>query len=567
MENFIIIAIIFFAFTINANAQEKKAKPKPIKISGSIKISYENYTFSAKNYSTFRPRYPLHLLRFDGNLNIAIGNNFNLPFGVNMTNQKKLYNFPTLPNDNVIDFVQSPQNNISISPKYKWCKVALGTHVPNYSNLSTGDNNIFGAGVELTPGKFIFSANYGISQRAIEADPLIGFDGVYSQKLMSARIGFGKLDKSKFLINAAYVKDDTLSVLSPLNNAKPIEGAVVSNLIEILVFKKVVFKTETAGSVYTSNKRGNFTNNSEAGKVIDNVIRLNEFSKIDAANSTSIDYNGKKFGLGGEIRYIGPVFVPIGYRNIEQDVLDYKVKSNIKLFKSKTILNGQFGIRTNNIKKTKVYRSQRIIGSFNFTSQISKILSLTGNFANFGFVTDNLNPLLRTEITNNSFSLSPVLLFKRKKHSHIYNLNASYNQFIQFDQSTATNKTNSTLTGMFNYNLQFKDIPLTTGLNALFLKTTVANNDFTMQNYGLNIGYVFWKKKLNTILQFNYAIIERAGFTADNRIGISLKNKLRLNKRLTLHLNYNGLNNFFGSVRPGASTLENRISVSIEQRF
>jgi hypothetical protein len=45
-------------------------------------------------------------------------------------------------------------NNFAVNPKYKWAEIQLGTQYLNYSNLSTGDIGIFGAGFDLRPGKF-----------------------------------------------------------------------------------------------------------------------------------------------------------------------------------------------------------------------------------------------------------------------------------------------------------------------------------------------------------------------------------------------------------------------------
>lgn len=162
-------------------------------------MHYDVYSYSEENFSTFRPRYPESLFRFNANFNIHLVEHFSIPIGFNITNQQTLYNLPTIPDENIIDYVGNPRNNISIQPAYKWIKTHIGTHSPNYSYLSTGDINIFGGGIDLNPGKFIFSANYGISQREIESNSIFNIVRNYEQRIIATRIGIGKIEGSKFI--------------------------------------------------------------------------------------------------------------------------------------------------------------------------------------------------------------------------------------------------------------------------------------------------------------------------------------------------------------------------------
>ena len=156
---------------------------------------------------------------------------------MNIKNQQTLYNLPTIPDKNIIDYVSNPRNNISIHPKYKWIKTHINTHSPTYSDLSTGDINIFKGGKDLNPGKFIFSANYGILQRAIESNSLFNIVGDYEQRIIAARIGIGKIEGSKFTINIVKSKDyirwynikrlhSSLGYLSPLEIEMKLRGII-----------------------------------------------------------------------------------------------------------------------------------------------------------------------------------------------------------------------------------------------------------------------------------------------------------------------------------------------------
>jgi len=233
--------ILSLIFIISSGCMYSQQKEQQITFNGNIGLFFDTYNYSEENYPTFRPKYPENELRLNANATLQIGEYLSIPFGINISNQKTLYNLPTLPEENLIDFIQNPKNDISINPEYKWIKSYLGSQTPNYSSLSTGDTPIFGIGMDLNPGKFIFSANYGLSQRAIEADALFNIVGAYKQKIIATRIGYGKIDGPKFTLNFVKVKDDVNSVINTPLYDDPIEGITIAPLIELTIKEKLLF--------------------------------------------------------------------------------------------------------------------------------------------------------------------------------------------------------------------------------------------------------------------------------------------------------------------------------------
>ena len=142
-------AIMFLILSLSVSAE----KPGSFKINGNMGFFYDWYGYSQQDYETFRPKYPEHLIRFSFHSTISAGKYFSMPLGVDITNQQTSYLLPALPEERFIDYVQNPRNNISINPTYKWAKVFLGTQIPAYSPLTTGDIPVFGAGVQLNPGR------------------------------------------------------------------------------------------------------------------------------------------------------------------------------------------------------------------------------------------------------------------------------------------------------------------------------------------------------------------------------------------------------------------------------
>ena len=558
----LILALLFIGNYIYAQEKEKT-----VSFNGSIGLFLDTYNYSEENYPTFRPRYLDNELRLNVNATLNIGEYLSIPFGLNISNQKTLYNLPSLPEENLIDFIQNPKNDISVNPEYKWVKAFLGSQTPNYSTLTTGDTQIFGIGIEINPGKFIFSTNYGLSQRAIESDATFNIAGAYKQKILATRIGYGKLDGPKFTLNFVKVKDDINSVINTPLYDDPIEGITISPLIELKIKEKLLIKTETAASIFTSNLDNSFVINDDIIESLSSFITVNASSNADISHVSSVDWISEKFTIGGEVRYIGPGFVPVGFRNIEKDILDYKLKSSFKLFKDKTSINGMFGIRTNNVQSTNLQSTKRVISNINVFSQINDAFSINANYSNFGFNNNEINNIIRVEMINNSFSLSPSYNFESVKINHQINANGSLNLFDQYDAISSAFVATKSKNFSLSYNLMFKEMPLNINFIGLFFNNEMPSSSIKMSNYGTTISYKFFDKKLSPSLGFNLANITRDSFTTDHRLSMRLKAKYKINKKLQFKASYR-LNNYkYGSSKPNAITNEHRMQFALLQNF
>ncbi len=551
--------------TILSYSQEKE---KTVKLDGDIGLFYDGYNYHTENYPTFRPRNLEEILRLNINMNLSIGKHFSIPFGVNVSNQKTSYNLPNVPEENLFSYVQNPINNIHIDPKYKWFQAHLGSHTPNYSDLTTGDIQIFGAGFEINPGKFILAANYGKSQIAFEPDVLLNIPGAYAQKVYGARIGVGKIEGSKFVFNVIRIEDDINSVVNKPIGINPISGITFSPLIEFKITEKFTFKTETAGSIFTSNLLSSSIVFSEDYlNTINKYIPLNASSRADFSNASSLEWKSKKLLLGGEIKYIGPGFIPVGYRNIEKDIIDYKINTGFKLFKEKLDLKGSFGIRSNNIKNTKLQSTKRIISNMNVFAQITKSFSINANYNNFSFGNNETNNLIRIEMINNSFSVSPSYQIESACKTHQISANVAINSFEQFDVTANGFVNTNSKSYNTNYMIMFKKSPLNIGFSGLLLNNKSPISDLNLINFSTNVGYKFYKKKIIPSLNIGYAIINKDSFTADKRINLKLKTLYKINKKLEFNFAYAFNNNQYGSFRPDGLLNENIFQFSLLKKL
>lgn len=554
---------IWFQVT-TAQEDDKKS---PVQVTGSLGFYYDYYSYSQENYATFRPRFPENLLRLNAQMSINFGKHFSIPISVNVTNQDVLYNLPSVPEESALDYIQNPANNISINPKYKWAQGFFGTQTPLYSPLTTGDIPIFGVGVEFNPGSFILSATTGKSQRAIEPDATLNIPGAYEQNIIAARIGIGKLEGSKFTLNVVRIQDDVTSVDTAPIGIQPIEGVTLSPYAEFKLFKKLQLRTETAGSVFTSDALNTGTINEDYVTAVEDFITINASSTADFSHNSRIDWKGDKFQLGGEVQYIGPGFLPVGYRFVERDILDYKLNTGMKLFKDKVNLTGTFGIRTNNLNNTKLSSSRRVISNANLFAQITESFNLNVNYSNFGFNNDANVLNQRIELVNNSITISPSYTIKSEKYMHLIAGNVAYNSFEQFDvvNNALAKAENSTYS--INYNLSFLKMPLNIGLQGIYLENQLPTGDFNMLNYGFIASYKMLDKKLSPSIGFNIAHVDMPGFTTDLRQNLNLRVGYKLTKKLQCRIQYRYTNFTYGTSRPNAVLNQNRVQFSIQQRF
>lgn len=542
--------------------------PPFFQFSGQAGLFYDAYTYSEESYENFRPRYPDHLTRFSAHATLSAGKYFSMPFGIDITNQKNSYHLPNLPEERFIDYVQNPRNNISFNPSYKWAKAFLGTQTPSYSALTTGDIPIFGVGVELDPGSFLFSFNYGKSQIGIAPSPFENIAGAYEQWMTASRIGIGKPEGTKFVLNFVKVSDDVGSIEATASTIQPKEGVTLSPLLQIKLSDQWMFSTEVAGSVLTNDLLGpDIPVENEVISSVENLITVNGTSNADFSNITALEWQADAVGIGGEVRYIGPGFQSVGYRTMERDLIDYNLNTNFRLFDNRFVFTGSTGLRRNNLENTTLETTNRFIANVNLYTQISKVVSVNTSYSNFGFQNNVVFDTLKIEMIQNMFSIAPTFQFDRTEVNHIVNTGASYRFFDEFNMFDGEMISTTSTTYNMNYTLVFKNFPLSLGTMGMLLENETPQTHLDIFNAGINARYRMFDKKLTPSLRLTYSGIKRNEETPDNRTRLNLKTEYKLTPTLDFRMAYTWSNYVYGSSRPDAKTNEHRWQFSLGQRF
>ena len=554
MKVLLILFVILNSTIFLASGQDK------VKITGDIGLYGDFYKMNVTGDSSLQPRRPGTLTRLLFNPTITYGD-FSLPFTVMLSPQQTNVVTPIGDPKNFIQFIQNPLNNVGIAPKYKWIQLLLGTQTPHYSDLTLGNVPVFGAGFNLTPGKFRLSFFKGVSQRAIEMDTTKNIAGSYKRNFYSAKIGVGYEDSSHIYLIAAKIQDDTASIKSRPIDVMPQSGIVTSLDYRINFGKKFYIKGEVAGSAFTRDTRAKEWD--IIAQLPKAVFIIQESSRADYASNITIGKTGKIFGIKLVGSYIGDGFVPVGYPFMQTDKLEVTVEPMLNLFKNKLNLSGSLGQRVNNLSGARGSTATQTIGFANINAQISDGFGISGNFSNYGFRNTVLNDTFRVEMVTMSFGVSPTFTISGPKAIHSFSLSYNQDQFRDYNVVSGALNNNDSRTALVSYTLAFTTNPLTLNLMVSNFENTTSLGKLTMNSINVGGSYGFFKNKLTASLAESATQSGLSIYTPSLQIMTIAGLRYKMLKNLSFNIT-GSINDFkYGTEKPGAAFRENLLRSSI----
>jgi len=537
----ILIVVNLICIEMPVNAQS------PISLSGSIGVSYEGYGLSRNpgGWTGYSARRPWNQVRFNIAPQIKFGNNFSLPFNFNFAAIPTNFGggsggLGALGHQSLGQFITNPMNNFSINPKYKWAELQLGTQYLNYSELSTGDIGVFGAGFDLRPKNFLIKFFTGTSQQGINASTSPLVPGAYKRTNWMAQLGYEKAGKYKMAISIAKGKDH-YNTAAPPPAIAPQEGFVIS-LTNNEYFKKGYYlELEGAYSLYSKN--------TNSGPPPPGAVKsLNPFLTANASTISDIGVNaamGKKstnFDLGFKLKYLGAGFFTMGYPYQQPDKLDLTLNTRFNAWKDKfnnfkMNVVASIGNRVNNMSGTAGNRANQFIGNLNWFTQFNDHWSLNLSYNNFGFNTSGVSsgtPTLKN--VSNDIGINPTYTWSNTKMSHL--LSFSYN-YSKYDETQTTNPGNittithnSTHTALLNYVPTYFTKKITPDFSILYFYNQVPGFSIKLFTLSAGLGWPLAKDKLNLHGQLQYTLGKNGNFTGNNNLIASLNVDFAITKKL-----------------------------------
>ncbi len=529
-----LILLLAIALTMQAKAQ----KPS-FSISGMAGVSYENYGLSRKptGWTGFTPRKPWNQVRFNFTPTMQFGKDFSLPFNFNFAMKPTNFAGPYsgLQKQSFGQFITNPMNSFGLNPKYKWAELQLGTQYLNYSNLSTGDIGVFGAGFDLRPGAYVIKFFTGISQQGVNfftGPPTT--NGAYKRSNWMFSLGRAKEGKYELALNFVKAKDDTTTLVAPVSGIKPQEGFTMSIVSKAWFKGGWYYSAEAAQSIYTKNLLLPLDSTKASFKPF---IDGHASTVKDVAADASFGRKSKNFDLGLRLKYLGAGFQTPGYPFMLPDRFDYMLTTRINAWKSKEgsykmniVASG--GQRVNNVSNTTL-RAKQFIGNLNWFTQFNDHWNLNISFNNFGFqAPGGINPYGIRNVSTD-LGINPTWTWGNEKIINLLSLNYTYSKYDERDVITGLITSNNTHTGLLSYVPTFLKSGISPDFSLMYFLNKLPGFKTTLITFSSGVAFPAMKKKMNLRIQGQYTYSKNTSFTGNNNLIGSLNSDWKLNKKLT----------------------------------
>lgn len=396
LSRFILFGFLSTVF-VGATGQNLDAigQGEALKVTGGISANQVFYT--ADGINSRRDPYSYFL---SGNINLSyLG--VNAPFSFALSNQNRSF--------------QQPFNQFALHPKYKWATAHIGYANMNFSPYTLAGHIFRGAGVELQPGKFHFSAMAGQLQRAVGIDTVLNTVPTYERNGFGFKGGYR--DGGNFAeVSLFHGEDDesSLDVLPADDSLLPEENLAIGISLGKEFYKRMAIQIEYGASALTRDTRSEGGNPQEPFSALGGLFTTRLSTSYYNAYKVNTSYTGEGYSVGAGLERIDPGYRTHGAYYFNNDLLNYTLNGTVALLDSKLNVSGNAGIQKDNLDRTKVSTLKRFVGALNTSYSASDRLSITASYSNFQSFTnirsqfvdinqltpfDNLDTLKFTQIT------------------------------------------------------------------------------------------------------------------------------------------------------------------------
>lgn len=564
--------LMLLNFGANPLQAQNETSPKKFKINGNFGLS-QDFFFYSTNDTLFRPTRPNSLTRLNGGLILSYGK-FSLPFSLSYTIQDKgslAYNTPIPKTFNIKDLLNS-YNRISLSPTIGKLQFLIGTQVPSYSPLTSGDLPVFGAGIDWKPKRFRLAAFYGMSQRGVNSDSLLKLPGSYQRMSMGAKVGLGEDEVSHFHLIALRHTEDLSSAKIYTPGVRAQENLVFAVDQKILLFKKFFLQSEVALSSFSPDISDPSLESDSLSlnlpQEFKDLFTPRFTSNYGAAATGSIGYNGTVWGIRATGKVITPEYRSLNIPFLQSDLKEWLFEPRISLFKGNFNLNGSLGQRSDNLMNNKLTTSTQTLGSANLNMQLNSWWSVNAMYGNYGLRNSYTNDTFRVQNVASNLLISNQFTFNRTKFIHSILVSGSTDKFQDFNIVSGRLSDNETMSFVANYNLQLKTLPMAFNSMASTFQNKMSMGTVRNTIAALGVNYAFGKKtKVNTGLQFQYMYTSLINLTPDQNFTTSLILGCMPVKKLNLGLTSNMNLYKYGTQKPGVNYRDNSIRLYCNYAF
>jgi len=520
-------------------------------------LSFSNTFYQGNNAFIHRDPYAFYL---NGNLDVNLWG-ISMPLSFAYSNTSKSYT--------------QPFNRFKLAPSYKWIKLHLGTSSMDFSKYTLAGHQFNGAGVELTPGNWYVGAMYGRLLKAIDYNPFANNLNAISYRRTgyAAKVGYST-EGDSYEVSFFSGADDPNSLKYDIPEEvflHPKKNTAVSGNVRKSFLKYFYVQAEYAFSIYNSEIRNRNGEKAETSNMLGNLLGEQATDKfVDAVNG-SIGYQNPVWGLAFKYERVAPNYETLGGYYFTNDLENFTLAPNVRLFGGKISVAGNIGLEYNNLNNSLMNNTHRIVGAGNINYSSGEAWNAGFSYSNFStytrvnpnnypFYTDALDSLNFYQVSQ-SFASNVSYMFGKESVSNTISLNGSF-QNGNAQANAKRTSFNEYLSGSLSYAQQFK--PLSFGWSSYF-SANYCNADSFNSFYwgpGVSINKSFWKNSLSSALSCAYNANTVSGEPAGSLLNTSLSMSYQvkaINEKFGRHgfsFNVNLTNRLGDAPRQGSNTNE-----------
>ena len=533
-------------------------------LSGQLSLNSQWYHMNSDELSAVQPRQPGNLHRFMLTPTLSYGE-FRLPVRIIFSSRQTNSVSMRAAHQGFQQFLQNPINTFSVSPSYRWARAVIGSQTVSHSSFTTGDAKLFGAALELTPGKWNFSAFHGTSQRVIKPDSILRIPGAFQRNFSALKIGYGQTGAFHVYINLAMMEDQKSSLEKATHKLRPQEGLAASLVLGIPIGNYLLLTNEVALSFFTRDKNAATFNSDQLG-FLSSFYQTNLSSRTDYAVQSALALNRGTFDLSLKTTYVGDGFVAPGFPYMQTDRFDITLNPTVRLWSSRLILSANVGHRQNNLSDTRLQSTSHLLMNFTANARVSQNFGLNASYANFGMRTTFTNDTLRLEVVSSTLSLSSWLNIDVNRGMHQLSGSLSLDQSEDTNLLTSQQEDRQTFSFFVSHAFIFDERPMNTEFSVSYLKN---NARWGVTNFTLQPGltYRFFNRSLQSSLRLAYVQSSLMNHSADKSFMIRPGLRYNISRQVIARADASLRIYRYGSARPGTGFNENIFRTTISYRF
>lgn len=440
-------------------------------------------TASAYAVDGIENRRPPGMIQSTANLNFSL---FGLSSGLNMFYSTDDSGF------------RQNMNAFRYNASWKWVTVQVGDVNTRFSQYGLNGATVRGGYIKLNPGKFLFEAVGGRSQRAVKPSIDTGFrEPSFEQWAYGTKLGYGNASGSYFHLSTFYAIDSRdLGDNNGVVEINPQENLTVTPDFQVQLFDgRFTLASQVTTSIFTRDINSEYIpfNEIPLPSFFENIFKPRSSSRINFAGIADATLMLDMFNMTLGYERVQPGFESLGRGRSRDDFEKVSVNPVVRLLGNRLNINSSFSLGRDNLLGNRLQTQNNINAGSSIQYQISERFTVS---TTYNLLLIDVNPAAGAEEfaggsqtqTSHNFLLQPGYSIFSGSYNHNISLTAGYLSIASKfggNQAGAGSFSSNSITGGLNYSISLPSgLTLTTAGNYL----TNSSDGVEIDNFGVNLG-------------------------------------------------------------------------------